>query len=105
MPCRKVAPLGEKGDATPGRRSKIRLVSAQRRRYSWTMSNHIYKKIELVGSSAEGIEDAVKNALAKASGSLRNLRWFEIVETRGHIEDGKIGHWQVTIKVGFTLDG
>ena len=69
------------------------------------MSNHIYKKIELVGSSAEGIEDAVKNALAKASGSLRNLRWFEIVETRGHIEDGKIGHWQVTIKVGFTLDG
>ena len=69
------------------------------------MSNHIYKKIELVGSSAEGIEDAVKNALAKASGSLRNLRWFEIVETRGHVEDGKIGHWQVTIKVGFTLDG
>ena len=69
------------------------------------MSNHIYKKIELVGSSAESIEDAVKNALAKASQSLRNLRWFEIVETRGHIEDGKIGHWQVTIKVGFTLDG
>jgi flavin-binding protein dodecin len=69
------------------------------------MSNHIYKKIELVGSSADSIEDAVKNALAKASQSLRNLRWFEIVETRGHIEDGKIGHWQVTIKVGFTLDG
>jgi flavin-binding protein dodecin len=69
------------------------------------MSNHIYKKIELVGSSADSIEDAVKNALAKASRSLRNLRWFEIVETRGHIEDGKIGHWQVTIKVGFTLDG
>ena len=69
------------------------------------MSNHIYKKIELVGSSPDSIEDAVKNALSKASGSLRNLRWFEIVETRGHIEDGKIGHWQVTIKVGFTLDG
>jgi dodecin len=69
------------------------------------MSNHIYKKIELVGSSADSIEDAVKNALAKASRSLRNLRWFEIVGTRGHIEDGKIGHWQVTIKVGFTLDG
>ena len=69
------------------------------------MSDHIYKKIELVGSSADSIEDAVKNALAKASRSLRNLRWFEIVETRGHIEDGKIGHWQVTIKVGFTLDG
>jgi flavin-binding protein dodecin len=69
------------------------------------MSNHIYKKIELVGSSPDSIEDAVKNALSKASQSLRNLRWFEIVETRGHIEDGKIGHWQVTIKVGFTLDG
>ena len=69
------------------------------------MSDHIYKKIELVGSSPESIEDAVKNALAKASKSLRNLRWFEVVETRGHVENGKIGHWQVTIKVGFTLDG
>ena len=69
------------------------------------MSNHIYKKIELVGSSPDGIEDAVKNALSKASRSLRNLRWFEVVETRGHVEDGKIEHWQVTIKVGFTLDG
>jgi flavin-binding protein dodecin len=68
------------------------------------MSNHIYKKIELVGSSPDGIEDAVKNALSKASKSLRNLRWFEVVETRGDVEDGKIGHWQVTIKVGFTLD-
>lgn len=69
------------------------------------MSNHVYKKIELVGSSPESIEDAVKNALSKASKSLRNLRWFEVIETRGHIEDGKLGHWQVTIKVGFTLDG
>ena len=69
------------------------------------MSNHIYKKIELVGSSPDSIEDAVKNALSKASRSLRNIRWFEVVETRGHVEDGKIGHWQVTIKVGFTLDG
>ena len=69
------------------------------------MSNHIYKKIELVGSSPDSIEDAVKNALSKASRSLRNVRWFEVIETRGHVEDGKIGHWQVTIKVGFTLDG
>ena len=69
------------------------------------MSNHIYKKIELVGSPPDGIEDAVKNALSKASRSLRNLRWFEVVETRCHVEDGKIDHWQVTIKVGFTLDG
>jgi dodecin len=68
------------------------------------MSNHIYKKIELVGSSTESIEDAVQNAISKASKSLRNLRWFELLETRGQMEEGKIAHWQVTIKVGFTLD-
>ena len=66
--------------------------------------DHIYKKIELVGSSPEGIEKAVENALARASQSIRNLRWFEIVETRGHIENGAIAHWQVTIKAGFTID-
>ena len=69
------------------------------------MSNHIYKKIELVGSSPDSIEDAVQNAISKAAKSLRNLRWFEVLETRGQIEEDKIGHWQVTIKVGFTLDG
>jgi len=68
------------------------------------MSNHIYKKIELVGSSPNSIEEAVQNALAKASKSLRNLRWFEVVETRGQIENDRIAHWQVTIKVGFTLE-
>ena len=68
------------------------------------MSDHIYKKIELVGSSPVGIEDAVQNALSKASKSLRNLRWFEVLETRGYVEGGKIDHWQVTIDVGFTLD-
>jgi len=68
------------------------------------MSNHIYKKIELVGSSANSMEEAVQNAVAKAAQSLRNLRWFEVVETRGQIENNKIAHWQVTIKVGFTLE-
>jgi flavin-binding protein dodecin len=68
------------------------------------MSDHIYKKIELVGSSPSGIEDAIKNALTRAEKTIRNMRWFEVTETRGHIEDGKIGHWQVTLKVGFTLD-
>ncbi len=68
------------------------------------MSDHVYKKIELVGSSPNSIEEAVKNAVERASKSLRNLRWFEVVETRGHIEDGKVAHWQVTIQVGFTLD-
>jgi dodecin len=68
------------------------------------MSNHIYKKIGLVGSATESIEDAVQNAISKASKSLRNLRWFELLETRGQMEEGKIAHWQVTIKVGFTLE-
>lgn len=68
------------------------------------MSEHVYKKIELVGSSPNSLEDAVKNAVERAGKSLRNLRWFEVTETRGHIEDGKVAHWQVTISVGFTLD-
>ena len=68
------------------------------------MSDHVYKKLELVGSSTTSIEDAVQNALALAAKTIRNMRWFEVVETRGHIEDNKINHWQVTVKVGFTLD-
>jgi flavin-binding protein dodecin len=69
------------------------------------MADHIYKKIELVGSSPKGIEDAVKNAIARAKKTVRNMRWFEVSETRGYLEDGKIAHWQVTLKVGFTLEG
>jgi dodecin len=69
------------------------------------MSEHIYKILELVGSSPDGIEAAVQNALARAGKTVRSMRWFEVRETRGHIEDGKIGHWQVTVKVGFTLEG
>jgi len=68
------------------------------------MNDHIYKKLELVGTSPNSIEEAVNHALARASKTLRNLRWFEVVETRGHIENGKVDHWQVTVKVGFTLD-
>jgi flavin-binding protein dodecin len=68
------------------------------------MSDHIYKKLELIGSSPKGIEAAVENALARASKTIRNMRWFEVIETRGQIEDGKVNHWQVTLKVGFTLD-
>ena len=68
------------------------------------MSNHVYKSIELTGSSTTSIEDAVSNAIAKASESLRNIQWFNVVETRGHVKDGKVAHWQVTIKVGFTLE-
>lgn len=68
------------------------------------MSNHVYKHIELTGSSSKSVEDAIRGALAKASKSLRNMRWFEVLDTRGHIEDGIVAHWQVTIKVGFTLE-
>ena len=68
------------------------------------MSNHVYKKIELVGSSPNGIEDAVHNALSKAAETVRNMRWFEVTETRGYIENGKAAHWQVTVKVGFTVE-
>jgi flavin-binding protein dodecin len=69
------------------------------------MADHIYKKIELVGSSPKGIEDAVNNALSRAKKTVRNMRWFEITETRGYLEEGKIANWQVTLKVGFTLEG
>ena len=68
------------------------------------MSDHTYKRIELVGSSRISIEDAVNNALAKASETIHSMRWFEVIDTRGHIDDGKVQHWQVTIKIGFTLD-
>jgi dodecin len=68
------------------------------------MSNHVYKKLELVGSSPQSIEAAVENALGRARKTIRNMRWFELTETRGHIVGGKVDHWQVTVKVGFTLD-
>lgn len=68
------------------------------------MSHHVYKTIELTGSSTSGIEDAVNTAIAKASETVRNMQWFEVIETRGHIHDGKVAHWQVTLKVGFTLE-
>ncbi len=68
------------------------------------MNNHIYKSIELTGSSPDGIQPAIENAIGRAAQSVRNLRWFEVIGTRGHIEDGKIAHWQVTLKAGFTLD-
>ena len=68
------------------------------------MSDHVYKLIELTGSSTTGIEDAVNNAIDRAGKTVRNMRWFEVTETRGHIENGKVQHWQVTVKVGFTLE-
>ena len=66
--------------------------------------DHVYKSIELTGSSTTSIEDAISKAIAKASESLRNIQWFNVVETRGHVKDGKVAHWQVTVKIGFTLE-
>ena len=68
------------------------------------MSEHVYKITELTGSSPKSIEEAVTQAVSRASKTLRNLRWFEVTETRGHIENGKVSHWQVTVKIGFTLE-
>ncbi len=68
------------------------------------MSNHVYKQLELTGSSSVSIEDAVSTAIAKAHETVRNIQWFTISETRGHVVDGKVAHWQVCLKIGFTLD-
>ena len=69
------------------------------------MDNHIYKIIELTGTSPSSMEEAVQAALSRASNTVRNMRWFEVTDTRGMIRDGRVGEWQVTIKAGFTLDG
>jgi flavin-binding protein dodecin len=68
------------------------------------MSSHVYKHLELTGSSPESIEAAIRNAIAKAHETVRNIQWFEVVETRGHVKDGAVAHWQVTLKLGFTLE-
>ena len=67
------------------------------------MEDHIYRVIQIVGSSDKSVDDAIQRAVSRASQTLRNLRWFEVVETRGHIEDGKVQHYQVTLKIGFTI--
>ncbi len=65
---------------------------------------HIYKIVELAGSSGESIEEAIRVAIGRAGKTIRNMRWFEVIQTRGHVEDGEIRHFQVVIKAGFTLD-
>jgi flavin-binding protein dodecin len=68
------------------------------------VTDHVYKSVEITGSSPDGITDAIEVAIAKASQTLRNLDWFEVIETRGQIADGKVAHYQVTLKVGFRLE-
>jgi len=67
--------------------------------------NHTYKKIEVVGSSKISTDEAIKNAIAECNKSVKNMDWFEVIETRGHILDGKVGHFQVTLKIGFRIEG
>ena len=68
------------------------------------MSDHVYKTIEITGSSSKSIEHAVETALGRAGQSLHSLRWFQVTDIRGHLDEGKIDHWQVTVKIGFTMD-
>jgi len=68
------------------------------------MTDHVYKSLELTGSSSVSIEDAIKNAVSRAAKTVHNMRWFEMVNVRGHIEKGAVAHWQVTLKIGFALD-
>ena len=68
------------------------------------MSEHTYKHIELTGSSTASSDDAIRNAITHAAKTIRHLQWFQVIETRGHISDGKVAHWQVTLKAGFTLE-
>ncbi len=68
------------------------------------MSEHVYKTIEITGSSATGTDDAIRAAISRATKTIRDLRWFQVIETRGEVREGSIAHWQVTMKIGFTLD-
>ena len=68
------------------------------------MTDHVYKSLELTGTSAMSSDDAVRTAIERASKSIRNIKWFEVIGQRGHVENGKVAHWQVTLKVGFTLE-
>ncbi|NNC99767.1 MAG: dodecin domain-containing protein [Gammaproteobacteria bacterium] len=67
------------------------------------MNDHVYKKTEVVGSSTSSIEDAIENAISRAHETLKHMEWFEVIDTRGHIQNGKVGHYQVTLKIGFRL--
>jgi dodecin len=103
---RKVVPLKSRGGGLTGRDGAIdfavRTAAAQRE--AANPEDHVYRVIELVGTSEESIEDAIGTAIARANSTLRNLRWFEIVRTSGHISDGVVQHYQVTMKVGFTME-
>lgn len=99
MVIQSVSPLGM-SDAVRRNYPKINYTCEK----ETAMSDAIFKKVELVGTSETSIEDAVNNALAKAAQTVRNIRWFEVLETRGSVEEGKVGQWQVTLSIGFRLE-
>jgi flavin-binding protein dodecin len=68
------------------------------------MTDHVYKQLEITGSSSKSSDDAIRTAIAKAAKTVRSIRWFQVMETRGHVEEGAVAHWQVTVKIGFSLD-
>jgi dodecin len=105
---RKLRPVQARGAGGPGGRiGAIDFASrtAAMRDANAAESEHIYRVIEIVGTSEQSIEDAIASAVARADRTLRNLRWFEVVRTSGHIDDGVVRHYQVTLKVGFTMEG
>src|SRR4051812_26113786 len=99
-------PRTSSGSFRPKRRNGCR--SSGSRTSKWNnggdMSEHVYKHLELTGPSTNGVQDAIQNAVNRAAKTIRGMSWFEVMDTRGHIEDGKVSYWQVTIKVGFTLE-
>lgn len=103
---RKIVPLKPRSGGMTGRDGAIDFAvkAALMTNEAFNLEDHVYRVIELVGTSEESIEDAITSAVSRASSTLRNLRWFEVVRTSGHIVDGAIQHYQVTLKVGFTME-
>lgn len=103
---RKVVPMKPGAGRLTGRDGAIDFAvrSATAQQAAFNPDHHIYRVIELVGTSQNSIEDAIQSAIARANSTLRNLRWFEVVRTSGHIDDGQVQHYQVTLKVGFTME-
>jgi flavin-binding protein dodecin len=92
------------GEHPPGRTATLGREIRRTGRILRAMTDHVYKSVEVTGSSAEGVKEAIDRAIAKASETLRNLDWFEVMDIRGHIEDGRVAHYQVTLKIGFRLE-
>ena len=96
--------LSERNEIIGGQLVACQTPAAAVRQGGKSMPDHVYRIIEVAGSSENSIEDAIRNAVARASRTLRQVGWFEVLQTRGHVEEGKVAHFQVILKVGFTLE-